>query len=442
MLRRIWPLFLAVLLYILLLLGFSGTSLIKTTETIEQRIAFAEVTYRRVDDALETIRLDMFKVAVLRRDSLINWRTENTLSAIRTCQLDIEEQVTLLKADTVGEEATEIRRMELEIREYFDVVYKSVDSIHRDPRTHQFQSALEKRQAVVVIAQRLSMLNDLDYDQKQQAVRTSMSGLRSEILETIAIALLLSAAAAGAALYRSVSIEKANEAAHRGTSESRQELESLSRRLVTAQENERKALSRELHDEIGQSLTALKLELSKSEKIARAECSSSLEHLQTIREIADQVLGVSKNISLGLRPPMLDDLGLVAALNWYTDAFAKRSDIAVSLDMDGNVGQLPEAYRTCLFRIVQEALTNCTRHSKAAHVDVCIRANDDSVALTVADDGTGFHAKGLSDHGLGLLSMRERTAELGGNFEIVSHPGHGTTIRATLPHPACTRIIG
>jgi signal transduction histidine kinase len=310
-----------------------------------------------------------------------------------------------------------------------------VDNIHGARRSNQFQGAIDKRQAVVALAEELSKLNDLDFEEKQQAVRASMGGLRSEILETIAIALLLTAAAACAALYRSFSIERGNEAAHRGTSESRQELENLSRRLVTAQENERKSLSRELHDEIGQSLTALKLELSKCEKLARAEGSSALQHLQTIREIADQMLTVSKNISLGLRPPMLDDLGLVAALNWYTDAFAKRSDIAVSLEMDGNVGELAESYRTCLFRIVQEALTNCARHSRAKRVDVRIEANEDSIALTVADDGVGFH-KNPAGRGLGVLSMRERSAELGGSFEIVSQPGHGTVIKVAIPCPA------
>jgi signal transduction histidine kinase len=426
--------------YVLLLLGFSGASLTKTSQAIEQRIASADVSYRRIDDTLEKIRLDISNVAVLLRDSLISWNSESTLPAIRDSQREIDEQVKLLNADTGPTEAAELRKMEVEIREYFDAVYKLVEGIHGVPRTHQYQAAIEKRQVVVGLAEHLSKLNDLDFDGKQEVVRASMSSLRSEILETITIALLLSTAAAGAGLYRGFAIEKENEAAHRGTSEARQGLENLSRRLVTAQENERKALSRELHDEIGQSLTALKLEISKSEKIARAEGSSSLQHLQTIREIADQVFSVSKNISLGLRPPMLDDLGLVAALNWYTDAFAKRSDIAVSLDIDGNVGELPESYRTCLFRIVQEALTNCARHSKATHVVVRIEANEDSLGLTVADDGVGFEAKRTAEHGLGLLSMRERSAELGGNLKIVSQPGQGTLIRVTIPYPVTAKI--
>ncbi len=432
MLRRIWPPFVLVCAYMLLLLGFAGTTLIRTSRAISAKIATTETAYRQIDDSLETVRLDILEVAVLIRDSLLD-QNPGALPVIQNYEREIQTQVKLLSEDPTIRDAADLRTLETDILRYFETVYKVSDVNSPVSLRNEFRGALQKRVGAIRIAADLSKMNDLHYDTQQKAIRASMASLRSEILETIVIALMLSTAAAGTALYWVWEIEKRNQIAHELTADARQQLENLSRQLVTAQEQERKALSRELHDEIGQSLTALKLELAKSEKIARAEGSSAVDHLKTVRELADQTLSAARNISLGLRPPMLDDLGLAAALNWYTGEFSRRSDIAVDLQVDGNVGRLSEVHRTCLFRIVQEALTNCARHSHAGKVSVRIDTNEDSLALSIADDGAGFQAESATRRGLGLLSMRERSIELGGSFRIVSAPGQGTTIRVTIP---------
>ena len=188
-----------------------------------------------------------------------------------------------------------------------------------------------------------------------------------------------------------------------------------------------------MHDEIGQSLTALKLELARSEKLARKEGSGVVESLQAIRAIADQTLRATKSISLGLRPPMLDDLGLAAALNWFTTEYSNRTGITVELEADGEIGRLSEAHRTCVYRIVQEALTNCARHAGAKRIQIRLDAGDEQLRLSISDDGAGFEQKAKTGSGLGLIGMQERAAELGGVFEILSAAGKGTSIRIMIP---------
>jgi signal transduction histidine kinase len=297
----------------------------------------------------------------------------------------------------------------------------------------QFAGNLGRRQTIVDISAALSKWNDADLEAEQKAIAASLGSLRSEIIATLAVLLLLGAAAATAAWFRIQRIQKCNQEAHEQIAEAREQLKTLSRQLVATQEAERKALSRELHDVIGQSLTALKLELAKAEKIARTEESAATSHLQAIREVADQTLRATKTISLGLRPPMLDDLGLLSALNWLIAEFSRRTGITVDFTADGTVSQLAEDHRTCVYRIVQEALTNCARHSQARCIGLKLDVGEELLALTVTDDGVGFDIGKQKGTGLGLLSMQERAAELGGRFEIDSFVGRGTTIRITIP---------
>ena len=162
-------------------------------------------------------------------------------------------------------------------------------------------------------------------------------------------------------------------------------------------------------------------------------------HLQNMREIADQTLRASKNISLGLRPPMLDDLGLVSALNWFTAEFSRRTGISVEMTADGEVGRLNEAHRICVFRVVQESLTNCARHSHAKKVTVKLDSNEELLTLTITDDGAGFEPGQRTGTGLGFAEYAGKGSGVGRNdVEIISQPGGGTTIQIAIPAAAVT----
>ena len=136
---------------------------------------------------------------------------------------------------------------------------------------------------------------------------------------------------------------------------------------------------------------------------------------------------------MGLRPSILDDLGLIAALEWQSREFSRQSGILVNLKLDGHLNELPDGHRTCLYRIVQEALTNCGRHAEAKHVDVTLHGGVDGIFLKVRDDGKGFDAKHPAKRGLGLVGIEERVRELGGSANILSQPGKGTLLEVEIP---------
>ena len=210
-------------------------------------------------------------------------------------------------------------------------------------------------------------------------------------------------------------------------------LHSLSRQLVQAQEAERRTLARELHDQIGQTLTAVKLSL----QAARHEIPNASdldEHIDTVNYALDQV----RTLSLDLRPSMLDDLGLVPALRWYVDRQARQAGFegqVLAMELDERLP--PELEVTC-FRVAQEALTNIARHVEARQVSVTVRRTDTEVELIVKDDGKGFDveqalAEAAAGTSMGLLSMQERVHLAGGRLTIRSQAGQGTEIRARFP---------
>lgn len=216
----------------------------------------------------------------------------------------------------------------------------------------------------------------------------------------------------------------------------RRRLSALTQQLITAQEAERRRLARELHDEIGQSLTALKLGIQAGADTADPATRKSLAHEG--RQLIDQLIDQVRNLSLDLRPSMLDDFGLVSALRWYVDRLARRSGIEAKLAADPQEIRAPAAVETACFRIAQEALTNVTRYASARHVWVELRREGPELSMVVRDDGVGFDTSLVRERaargtGLGLLGMRERAALLGGRIDIASAPGEGTRVHVTIP---------
>jgi signal transduction histidine kinase len=211
----------------------------------------------------------------------------------------------------------------------------------------------------------------------------------------------------------------------------RHRLESLSRGLLEVQEAERRDLARELHDQTGQLLTALTMNLESLRRAAPPALESSIgDSLAIVQRLLREV----RDLSFRLRPAMLDDMGLTEALRWYVDREARRAGIRATVTVESTVGRLPTPCETAIFRVVQEGMTNVARHARAGSVAVELRASGDCVNLVVADDGVGFDADAGRDRlSLGLLGMQERVAQLGGTFEIESVPGHGTELRAQIP---------
>jgi signal transduction histidine kinase len=222
--------------------------------------------------------------------------------------------------------------------------------------------------------------------------------------------------------------------------ESRLELERLSARLVEIQEEERRRISRELHDEIGQAVTALRLEISSARALSGD--AAVAKRLERARDLAERTLQTVRDISLLLRPAMLDDLGLGAALEWLAEEFTRRTGVPCTVSGGGVAGDLPEAAKICLYRAVQEALHNCERHAAASRLRIAVRREQRDIVLEVEDNGRGFDPPEVARRraGLGLLGMRERAAMLGGELQVESSPGRGARLRLRLPQAAASRV--
>jgi len=217
----------------------------------------------------------------------------------------------------------------------------------------------------------------------------------------------------------------------------RDSLEQLSGRLLRIQEDERRKISRELHDGIGQTLTALRVEIHQVYFAATGGAPNGEERLIRARKLAEEAVRTVKDISLLLRPPLLDDLGLEPALAWLTDQFTQRTAIQCRLYTEGLQEHLPDDIKTCVFRVIQEALNNCEKHASPTCVQIALEQKEDFLNICVEDDGAGFalntNNTPARHAGLGILGMRERAVLLGGTLAIRSSPGKGTKLLLTLP---------
>ena len=212
-----------------------------------------------------------------------------------------------------------------------------------------------------------------------------------------------------------------------------QELHGLSKAAHAALEAERRRTARELHDELGQSLTALKMDLESM----RAGLTSHPElerRAQAMHVMLDSTIAATRRIAADLRPLMLDDLGLAAALDWLTQNFSKLTGIATDLVIDETVAQVPEPIASALYRITQESLTNVTKYAQATTVEVRLERNGEWVQLLVRDNGRGIRAADHNKRGaFGLLGMRERVMLLSGEIVIGGEPGRGSQVCARIP---------
>jgi signal transduction histidine kinase len=208
-------------------------------------------------------------------------------------------------------------------------------------------------------------------------------------------------------------------------------VESLSTRLLQAQEEERKKIARELHDNIGQGIAVLLLELYGLEAKLAPEDSARAQ-VQGIMQLVQDHEVIVRDMGLLLRPSMLDDLGLIPALKWQAREVSRRTGMKVTVDVADECNLFSDDYRTCIYRVVQETLQNAASHGKAANARVTLRQNPSYVSVEIHDDGCGFDTRYTK--GMGMLGMEERARHLGGICNFDSVPGRGARISMLLPH--------
>jgi PAS domain S-box-containing protein len=216
-----------------------------------------------------------------------------------------------------------------------------------------------------------------------------------------------------------------------------EQLRALAARLQSVREEERKRVAREIHDQLGQALTAIKIDLSTLVRDLPEELKHQSKRTSSILKLLDEAIQSVRRISTELRPGILDDLGLVAAVEWAGEEFEARTGTKCRLDLSEDGVSIDPERATAVFRIFQETLTNVARHADATEIEVRLAKDDRDLTLEVHDNGKGIPEDRLSNgESLGLLGMRERALLLGGDLSISGTPGKGTTVRVRIPEPA------
>jgi len=292
-----------------------------------------------------------------------------------------------------------------------------------------YDELIPRRNAMLQIADRIAAANERGLDRAEEQLAAASDGFRRTLVGTFAITFGGGLLLAFLTIGHTLRLERELERRLEENSRARADLQELSAKLLRAQENERRTLARELHDEVGQSLSAILMEADNA--ACAAGPAEAHEHLVAVRTLAEKTVNEVRDLALLLRPSMLDDFGLVPALNWHAREMTKRTGLNVVLTADEAADDLPDEHKTCIYRLVQEAVNNAARHASARTVQVELRREEDRVYVSVRDDGAGFDTRIV--RGLGLLGMEERVRRLGGRIAVDSQPGRGTAIVAELP---------
>jgi signal transduction histidine kinase len=293
-----------------------------------------------------------------------------------------------------------------------------------------------KRELVVRVSEEVQALNRETFVQQQAGIAEVYRVTQRRIWQQLGLALVGSLGIALLASFYAGRLESQLRHQQARDVQNTQDLQRLSAKLITAQEEERRSIARELHDEVGQVLTAIKVELALAQNAIDA-AGGPPRILEDARSITDGALQTVRDLSQLLHPAMLDDLGLPAAIDWHLQSFGKRHGIRVQLLQERMDERLLPETEAAAFRIVQEALTNTARHAHATSCRVYLQRLPNTVLITIEDDGIGFDATEVSRsgarRGLGLLGIRERVAQLRGTLRLESGPGKGTRLTVELP---------
>ncbi len=303
---------------------------------------------------------------------------------------------------------------------------------HADGYAFLRDTVFPRRTATLEIAGRIADINEQQLNTGNERVVGLLVDFQTRLALSLFATLALGAGMAWFSTRKILKLEEHAQGRYQEVAEAREQLTNLSARLVEAQEAERRALSRELHDEVGQTLSAALVELRNlSGGLEGSPAEHSRHRIEVVRGLVENTVRGIRNMSLLLRPSMLDDLGLVAALRWQARETSKLTGMDVTVETDSVSDDLADGYKTCIYRVVQEALHNCSRHSGATRVRIVVAQKTGWLTLSIGDDGRGFDA--AQSRGLGLIGMEERVSHLGGKLRIQSGAGSGTTVLVELP---------
>jgi signal transduction histidine kinase len=420
-------------------MGFGALQTERLLTQIQSRSRAIEGRFLERSRSLNEIRSALYLSGTVFRDYVLDTdRRRSAAQLIRLDQIhrDIDRRLEEHEKGITPGENQAFDRLKLEIDSYWKLLNPALSWTpeYRELQGYEFlrDQVYTRRTAVLDLANQVAALNERQLLLGQAEVSSLFADFRNRVRLTLLGIVALGLCLALVAGRRILHLE--HEAADRfaQTEHARTELRDLSARLVEVQEAERRSISRELHDEVGQSLSAVLIEIANLGAAVRTGAAQQVQqHVDSIKRLTESCMRTVRNLSLLLRPSMLDDLGLLPALEWQAREVSRRTDMEVTIVDHGISSNLPEQYKTCVYRVVQEALHNAEKHARADSVTVTLGQENHQLNLTIEDDGSGFDPQ--RHKGLGLLGMEERATTLGGALTVQSAPGQGTVLSLTLP---------
>ena len=395
--------------------------------------------YVERDRILEQLRSDIYLSGTYVRDFLLeadHFKAEGYRGEFEHTRKRIEHAVGSYRRMLRPEEVAPFQHLSQELSQYFDALKPALQWNTEQrrllgPRFMRDQ-VLRRRTTMISLADQVGQVNQHQMENGNKSVEKLFGQFRRRLFIDLGITLSFGILLAGLSMDRIFSLEREMDKRYVEITRARQELQGLSAKIVDAQEQERRSIARELHDEVGQALSVLLLGVANLSRTPAIESDPALRELiQSVRSLGERSVAAVRNMSLLLRPSMLDDFGLVPALQWQAREVSRNAGLRVKVVAEGVSDDLPEDRKICIYRIVQEALHNCSRHANAQTVRIQVQQTPARLVLSIQDDGQGFNP--IRDKGLGLLGMEERVKHLGGSFRATSEIGEGTLLSIDLP---------
>jgi signal transduction histidine kinase len=422
----------------------STYALVQRVREAERQSAAMTARFTAGEELLFTVRAQVLMSSVYVRDAALDTRPDATSfyrDRLRATRADVERAVERYLPDVDSNiEREHWGRLQTELQDYWTslapVLTGEVIGTPTDAHAFLRQKVIPRRDLIVQISDEVRALNQDALEQQQADVAQLHQALRQRIWWTSGIAVAFALAIALVAARYAGRLERRIREQHLQERQHKRELQRLSAELVQAQENERRTIGRDLHDEIGQALMTIKLDLGAIER--SGQVSGATAHaLAEARSTTDHAIQSVRDLSQLLHPAILDQFGLVVTLEAYVRGFSQRTGIETALVQDRMEGRIASGLEIAVYRVVQEALTNVSKHAQAKSCRVYLHRLPYSFLVTVEDDGTGFDQARLDGKderpGVGLVGVRERVARLGGTFRLDTNVGKGTRLTIELP---------
>jgi len=419
---------------------FAGYYFTTRMAELERRSAEINVRYTRAQDLLTTARGKILMGSVYLRDALLDANPamageykRQLEESYRSADEALRGYVPVLDVPGEQERVATLRR---ELDDFRRALLEVLSAPSRSWPAEARDLLRQRREGMMRLADEMQSLNRGAFVQQQTDIGALYRAMQRRVWEVFGLALSASLGIALIAIVYAGRLEKRIDEQRQKDVETARDLQRLSSQLLTAQEEERRSIARELHDEVGQVLTAIKVELSIAQRAIEAS-GGRADALASVRSITDGALHTVRDLSHLLHPSMLDDLGLASAIEWYLKGFGRRHGIRIDLLQDRMGERLAADTEAAVYRIVQEALTNVARHAQATRCRVYLQRLTNTLLVTIEDDGVGFETAAAPEpgvaRGLGLVGIRERVAQLRGELRIESAPGRGTRLTVEVP---------